>query len=81
MQSVVASVTEEAVVADGAGYTGDFKSIWVGVSGDVAISRDAGLTYNVYPNVPNGFFNIRGQIIGNAAAGTTATGLLACNWD
>jgi len=78
MQSVFASVTSEIAMVDGADYSGEFKSIWVGVSGDIAVSRDKGLTNVVYTNVPTGFFTVKGDFI--VGASTTATSLLACSW-
>ncbi len=78
MNAVFASVTSETAMVDGADYSGGFKSIWVGGSGDIAVSRDKGLTNVVYTNVPTGFFTVKGDFI--VGASTTATGLLACSW-
>jgi len=81
MQTIVASVKSEEEIPNGAEFSGDFKSIWVGVAGNIAISRNNGATYRVYKNVPgSAFFNVKGNFIATLANGTTASELLACTW-
>ncbi len=81
MISVLASVQEDEEIPDGAGYQSNFKTIWVGGGGNIALSRDAGVTFTTYTAVPgSGDFTRSGNYIGTLAQGTTATGLVAGIW-
>ncbi len=82
MNNVFASIQNPVVVADGAGSTTvPFYAMWVGGAGDIAISYDAGLTFVVYPSANGGGVSaISGTLLGTAAQGTTATGLVLGTW-
>jgi len=81
MLSIIASVSEDEEIADGAGYQSNFKTIWVGTGGNIAISRDAGATFITYTAVPGSAdFTRSGNYIGTQIQGTTATGLVAGLW-
>lgn len=82
MNNVFASIQNPVVVADGAGSTGvSFNAIWVGGTGDIAISYDAGLTFVVFPAAAAGAAAaLSGTILGTLAQGTTATDLVLGTW-
>ncbi len=84
MQNVFASVQREEIVPNGAGSTGfRYHSINVGGAGDVAVSRDGGNTFVVYPaaNIAIGAWNnISGNALGTLAQGTTATEIILGAW-
>jgi len=85
--NVFASFQRELAIVDGAGYSGlfKFKGIWVGASGDIAISRDAGKTFTIFPSAAAGAVAgiASGEgttVIGTTAEGTTAAGLVLGDW-
>ncbi len=84
MNNVFASIQREEFVTDGAGLTGfKFGAINVGGAGDVAISRDGGITFVVYPaaNITlASWIGISGNAIGTTAQGTTATSIVLGAW-
>ncbi len=81
MNNVFASSEFGTEIPDGAAYQGRFYGLWVGGSGDVAISYDGGKTFVTRQSVPSGaFLGVAGSYVGSVAQGTTATGLVAELW-
>ncbi len=81
-QKVFASSKIEGVVTpdDAADQPDKFKSIYIGGSGDLAVSRDGGTTVVIYSAVPQGKDQNIGTPCRIMATGTTATNLVWQNW-
>lgn len=56
----------------------EFKALWVGTGGNIAVVHQDGDDPVVYANVPVGFFQVRGIRVN--ASSTTASDLVGVSW-
>ena len=77
LQRVMASATRSGIVTPSDTTELSFKSLWIGIAGNVTVAHTAAGTPIEFTNVPVGWFEFQGVIV---HTDTTADEIVWVNW-